>query len=147
MLVATGCSAPKSRVHGTVLYQGKPVAGGSIVLICPDNSTSPARIAEDGSYVIAAASRGHILVAIQAGRPRPSPRAQPNAKAAALKDRNSSAKGAAKTEDEAKMAALGTPRSTDTNPTGVPARYGDPNQSGLSFELVDSDQEYNVDLK
>jgi hypothetical protein len=134
-------------VHGTILYHGKPLARGTVVLISPDNSTSLARIADDGSYVIESAARGLIHVSIQAGSPRPTPRAAPNSKGAALKARSSLAKEASKTEDEAKMAVLGSSRPQQIFPPGVSERYGDPNKSGLSFELKDPDQEWSVDLK
>jgi hypothetical protein len=148
VLGAIGCSAPKSRVHGRILYKGKPVALGTVIFISPDNSTSQARIAEDGSYEIQSASRGLIHVSIQAGSRRPSPRPPPNSRAAALKAK--SAPGKTKADDESKMAIVGPPRdlpATDIFPPGLSAQYGDPNKSGLSFELTNSDQEWSVDLK
>jgi len=122
--------------------------GATIVLVSPDNSTAPAVIGADGSYIIAKASRGHILVAIQADRPRPSPRAHPNSKAAAMKTRSAVAKVAASLDDEAKMASGGhLQKAIDPAIANFPAHYGDPNKSGLSFELQEPDQEYSPDLK
>jgi len=149
LLAMSGCSEPKSRVHGKVLYKGKPLAGGTIVLVSPDNSTAQARIASDGSYEVPAASRGHILVAIQADRPRPAPRAQPNSKAVALKARDTFATDQSKSDDKAKMgkATSVPPPAGDASANNLPALYGDPNRSGLTIELVDSVQDFSVDLK
>lgn len=148
LLAIFGCSEPKSRVHGKVLYKGKPVTGGTIVLVSPDNSTAQARIASDGSYEVPAASRGHILVAIQADRPRPAPRAQPSSKAVALKGQNTFAMERSKSDDRAKtVKASAPPPAGNPSALGLPALYGDPNRSGLSIELVDSVQEFTVDLK
>src|SRR6516165_10446050 len=149
LLPIAGCSAPKSRVHGKVLYRGEPVAGGKIVFLCPDNTTAPARIASDGSYDVAKVSRGHIRVAIQADKPRPKPRAQPNSKAAAIKAKDTVTAEQAKSDDRAKGARTGEvpPPSNDTRALVLPAKYGDPNLSELSFELVDREQEYSLDLK
>jgi hypothetical protein len=157
LLMTAGCSAPKSRVHGKVLYKGKPVAGGTIVFLCPDNTTAPARIASDGSYEVAKVSRGHIRVAIQADMPRPTPRAQPNSKAVAIKAKNTFAADQSKSDDRAKGARAGPlnetsidespPPSKDSRALALPAKYGNPNVSELSFELVDREQEFSVDLK
>jgi hypothetical protein len=135
LLLSSGCSAPKSRVYGTISYQGKPLTGATIVLICPDNSTSQARVRSDGSYEIASVSRGEVKVAIQADKPRPPPRPRPDRSAMAAKD------------DQAKGAVVGARQPPEYAFASFPAKYGDPNTSGLSFELTDSDQDYSVDLK
>jgi hypothetical protein len=147
LLIAAGCSAPKSHVFGTVKYHGKPVAGATIVLMSPDNSTSQGRIRADGSYEIQSVSRGQIQVAIQADRPRPFAAARSNNRGEAIQAHGKSAKGKQDPEEEAKMALFGSPRAIDHGLAGFPAAYGDPNKSGLAFELKDPDQEYSVDLK
>src|SRR5437660_494014 len=63
LAVVAGCSAPTSTVHGTVLFQGKPLSGGSIIFFAPNQQTFAAHIQSDGSYQIASVPRGHILVA------------------------------------------------------------------------------------
>jgi len=88
-------------------------------------------------------------VAIQADKPRPKPRAQPNSKAAAIKAKDTVTAEQAKSDDRAKGARTGEvpPPSNDTRALVLPAKYGDPNLSELSFELVDREQEYSLDLK
>ncbi len=146
LLPLVGCSAPKSHVYGKILYKGKPLAGGTIVLVCPDNSTAQSRIGVDGSYEIPAVSRGHVLVAIQADRPRPKPRGRPNPKAVAVKDRNEFAKDMAKGDDQRRMAQAGPANDAQSEVVDFPKTYGDPNQSQLSFDLIDPDYDYSVDL-
>jgi hypothetical protein len=49
------------------------------------------------------------------------------------------------TEDRAKGAR---PPTAAAQPSGLlPAKFANPDSSGLSFELTAPDQEYNVDLK
>jgi hypothetical protein len=146
LLLSSGCSAPKSRVYGTISYQGKPLAGATIVLICPDNSTAQARVRSDGSYEMASVSRGEVKVAIQADKPRPPPRPRPDRSAIAVKDKNTNAKSMAANDDQAKGAVVGPRQPPEHAFASFPAKYGDPNTSGLTFELKEADQEYSPDL-
>ena len=52
MLLAalSGCAQPRSRVFGTVRFQGKPLAYGTIVFLPPDNQAYPVRLDANGSY-------------------------------------------------------------------------------------------------
>ena len=59
-----GCSGQRSDVFGTITYEGKPVKGGTIIFIAPDNRTYPGRIQDDGSYRIASVPQGKIQVAV-----------------------------------------------------------------------------------
>jgi hypothetical protein len=146
-----GCSGPRSRVYGKVVYQGKPLAGGTIVFLAPNNQTYPARIQDDGSYEMAAMPRGHILVAVQADVVRPRPRPDPGRRpAAAAKAKDSFAKGKAEFDDAAKGGSApppSAPTAAIARSVNLPVHYGDPNQSGLAFELTAAEQEYNVELK
>jgi hypothetical protein len=135
VLLATGCSAPRSHVHGTFQYRGKPLAKATIVFLAPDNSTYQARTRPDGSYEVNSVIRGHIVVAIQVDKPRP------------FFDARTNANGRVDKDSEEKMGLFGLPKTADRALAGFPAHYGDPNKSGLSFDLTEPDQEYSVDLK
>jgi hypothetical protein len=140
LITTPGCGRARSKVHGTITYHGTPLAGGTIILVGPDNQTYPARIAKDGSYKIASVPRGQILVSVQADTPRVPPRPQPGAR-----DSDAFAKGEMSLDDQSKG---GRPPAQPAGPTvTLPVRYNDPNQSGLTFELSLADQEYSVDLK
>src|SRR5215831_7895340 len=56
----SGCAQPRSRVFGTVRFQGKPLAYGTIVFLPPDNQAYPVRLDANGSYQTPPIPRGHI---------------------------------------------------------------------------------------
>jgi hypothetical protein len=137
--VAAGCSGQRSDVFGTVKYLGKPVKGGTIILIAPDNRTYPARIQDDGSYRVAGVPRGRIEVSVQGGQARVPPRPTPGAKGA-----EPASIEFEKTADKQKQAALPPPPPDGSQ---IPAQYIDPARSGLAFDLTRPEQEYSLDLK
>jgi hypothetical protein len=141
LLVAlAGCAPPRSRVHGKVVYQNKPLTEGTVIFFPPDNQTYPVAIQPDGSYQAPALPRGLIRVAVQVEEPRPAPRPDPDPKR-----RDAFAKQAASSDDAAKLARNPNPR--PIYGTRIPARFGDPNHSGLSFQLTAPDQEFVIELK
>src|SRR5262249_53154930 len=129
------------RVHGTLRYQGQPLANATIIFMAPDNQAYPARTKDDGSYQIASVPRGKIQVAIQVDEPRVPPRPAPTGGKA--DDAFAAAK--AREDDEGKQKRKGP--TTSTPGVAFPADYGDPTKSGLSFDLNDADQDYSPDLK
>jgi hypothetical protein len=139
LVTSGGCSKPRGRVHGTVRYQGKPLAGATVIFLASDNQVYPVRIQPDGSYQSPSLPQGHILVSIQVEEPRPAPRPQPGAKG-----NDPFAKGEAMTDDEAKRG--GGPARPATPAVTIPPRYADPNNSGLGFDLTGPDQEHPIDL-
>jgi hypothetical protein len=140
VVLSQGCSGgPRSDVFGTITYEGKPVKGGTIILLAPDNRTYPGRIQDDGSYRITSVPQGKIQVAVQGSPPRVKPRPAPDTKGP-----TSQAKEERKTADNQKQAALPPPPSDGLQ---IPAWYSDPTRSGLSLELGASQQEFSVDLK
>lgn len=138
---AGGCSQPRSRVHGTVHYQGKPLSGATVIFLAPDNQAYPASTKADGSYEIAGVPRGQIRVSIQVPPPPSPPRPEPRAKG-----RDALAKREASEDDTGKKARL-PPEPPGPPAARIPSHYGDPNRSGLSFELKSPEQEYPIDLK
>ncbi|HTU89964.1 MAG TPA: hypothetical protein VMF69_07700 [Gemmataceae bacterium] len=136
-----GCGQqPRSRVYGTVRYQGKPLGGGTIVFVASDNRTYPVQIQADGSYQIDSLPRGHVQVAIQQGPPRTSPRPQ-----LAAKGEDSSGMSAAKFDD---AGPKGRRKQKTATPGGtIPPQYANSERSGLSFDLISAEQEHSIDLK
>jgi hypothetical protein len=135
----TGCGPAHSRVHGTVNFQGQPLARGTIIFLAADNRAYPVKIKADGSYEIAELPRGFIKVSLLAAEERRPPlRGAPGAN-----EDDDFAKAKAEQDNAAKKGPrLPPPASAVTLPT----QYGDPESSGLSFELG-LDREYSVDLK
>jgi hypothetical protein len=129
-LLLPGCDAPRSRVHGTVKVQGRPVTGGTIIFQTKDPQAFAAELKADGSYEVSGLPRGTIRVSVQPLPPKGPGKSVGGPGGAA--------------PDPAKQAPPDPPP-----PPGpvVPTLYADANTSGLSFELKDQDQEYSVDLK
>jgi hypothetical protein len=135
-----GCASPRGRLHGTVRHQGKPLTGATIIFLASDNQTYPVRLAPDGTYQVASLPQGHIRVSIQVDEPRIPPRAAP----APGKAEDTLAAAREKDDDAAKQGRK--PSATATEAPNLLARYTDPNQSGLEFDLTGADQDYSPDL-
>jgi hypothetical protein len=112
----------------------------TIVFFASDNRAYPVPIQPDGSYTIASLPQGPIRVGIQIDLPRVPPRPAPGAKG-----EDAFAAAQARGDDAAK----GARQPAAASPEGVafPARYGDPRESGLGFELDSPDREYSLDLQ
>lgn len=138
-----GCDMPRSRVHGTVKYQGKPVTGGTVIFLTRDNMTYVADLQSDGTYSVTGIPRGPVRVSVQQPPPRPAPRSQ-TAPKGGWKDAPE-----ALADDKAKRGRQAEAPPADPIPTGprIPAIYADPGKSGLVFELTQADQQYDIDLK
>jgi len=141
LLGVGGCGAPRSKIHGTIHYNGQPLARGTIIFLAPDNQAYPARIRSDGSYQVASLPRGRILVGIQVEEPRVPPRPAPK------EDATDELAAAKAREDDANKQRHKKPNAPVDPSVQFPSTYGDPTQSGLSLELKEADQEYSLDLK
>jgi hypothetical protein len=137
-ILAVGCGGGVSRgkVHGKIQYQGKPVASGMVILMGSDNLTYVGDIISDGTYTVDRVPYGPIKVSIQQAPPRPAPRPNPG----------SQGKGVM---SEGKDATRPPPPPAEPKITGpvIPPSYGDPNNSGLKFDMNSADFEWSVDLK
>jgi hypothetical protein len=134
MWCALGCGAPRSRVHGVVRFQGKALTAGTVGLVASDNQTHLAPIGKDGHYEIDGVARGQVKVSIQVPFFRVQPKWQPD-------------KGGPDNSEKAKD-DQGVREMPPQGPiVPLPEHYSDANRSGLSFQLTQPDQEYNIDLK
>ncbi len=140
LVAALGCGdRPRARVHGTVTYEGKPLAGAIVTFFAADNQNYTADTRPDGTYEVAGVPRGPVRVAVQMPPPRPKPRPDPMP---------GKSNEQALAEDRAKSARPpADPPPAGPAVGGLPAKYQSPNSSGLSFELKDPDQKYNIDLE
>lgn len=142
LFTLTGCGDyPRGRVHGTVLYQGKPVTHAVITFLTKDNQAYRADIGKDGTYEVPNVVRGPVRVSIQQVAPSVKPRPDPDLK------RKGPGVGEAKDDPAARAAR--DPAPSEPVPMGpmIPTKYADANTSGLSFELTGADQEWSIDLK
>ncbi|QVL30461.1 hypothetical protein KIH39_16560 [Telmatocola sphagniphila] len=141
LLSLAGCGGdlPRSRVHGKITLNGKPLTESTVVFLTQDKKTTLVKLRNDGTYSVDGVVQGPVEVCIQQDLPKVGPR--PNPTRAAQKPKNSEAK------DQQKVVEDAPPASTPIERKVVlPVKYGDPKQSGLRFELKEKDQEWSVEL-
>jgi hypothetical protein len=129
-LLASGCGSNTSTVVGKVTYQGKPVAGGSVIVYCPDKQIVRSTIGTDGTYSIPNVPSGQAIVTVQ------SPARTP----AGLRMKQSlppSSGGPIPLTVEA----------NDPARVLIPQRYALPEESGLSVVVDRGQVTYDIDLK
>lgn len=68
---AAGCGSDTATVSGVVTYQGRPAAGGSVILHGPDSQLARGVIGPDGRYSIPNAPRGSAQVTVQSHARQP----------------------------------------------------------------------------
>lgn len=142
----TGCGdAPRSQVRGRITLNGQPLTNCVVMFFGQDKQVYRADLRADGTYTVDGVPRGPIRVAIQQEAPRPAPRPMSGAgvggKAASAEIAKDDQKGASRMpepEPEPKLKSFGPP---------LPAKYAQPDTSGLAFELNEPSQEWSVDLK
>lgn len=147
LLFCLGCGVQRSRVYGTVRYNGRPLTGATVIFLAHDNQAYPVDVKTDGFYERSGVPRGPVRVAVQVAEPRPKPRPDPNPEDLGPKVGDNFARAAAKADDAGKLARLQEAPPAPPPGPRIPPHYSDPNRSGLSFELKEPDQEYNIDLK
>jgi hypothetical protein len=137
-LLTSGCFGdyPRATVYGEVKYQGEPVTGATVMFLTRDNQVYRAEISADGSYEVAGVPKGQVRVCIQQARPTVMPRPDPPPGANPNKPAMS----------EARDANWKPPPPIEKGPK-IPEKYGDPNQSGLTFDLTQERQQWSIDLK
>jgi hypothetical protein len=138
-VLAAGCGGdvPRSTVTGTVKFRGQPLREASVVFLASDNSTHALILDEAGRYKVDGVARGKVRVVVQA---------EPESAASSRPERpvmraggGEAAKDAARRQAEPPAPALkaGPP---------IPAKYANPDTSGLSFDLTEANQTYDIDL-
>jgi hypothetical protein len=141
-----GCSEAHSRVYGKVQYQGKPLAGATVTFFGANNKTYTADTGPDGTYDLPAVVRGPLRVSVQLQPHRPTARpVPPEGRVGA--GRSTGDPVAAAKDNAAREAAPPPPPKSQAAGVQLPARYADPNSSGLSLDLTEPEKKYDIDLK
>ncbi|MBN9119970.1 MAG: carboxypeptidase regulatory-like domain-containing protein [Planctomycetes bacterium] len=136
LVVLAGCDRPRSQVSGTVRHKGTPLPKVFVIAIAADNQTYTAATGPDGRYALTGVPRGAIRVAVQVPESAP-----PQGEKGAVADRSGS-----KSDDDAITKGGKAASSPPARPRPELAKYLDPNTSGLSFDLRDPEQTYDINL-
>jgi hypothetical protein len=136
----TGCGGGVQRgtVQGTLKYQGKPLAGSTVIFLASDNQTHRAEIGKDGTYSIPGVAYGKVQVSIQQEVARVPIRPQ--------FEQNRQGKGGVAESKDSQIPPP-PPSVAPKLAYTLPPLYADPTNSGLSFELNSADMEWSSDLK
>ena len=123
LLAAVGCGSRRATVYGKVTVHGKPVTEGTVSFVGANNEIASATLDGEGNYASPKVPRGTVKVGVQTLNQVQINRASANRP-----------KGAPPLP------------SSLTNLIPVPAKYADPQTSGLSCDVQQARQEFNIDL-
>ena len=134
-ILFTGCEKKyaRGRIHGKITYQGIPVTNTTLIFLGVDNMAYRAELNEQGTYSLDGVPIGPLKVSLQQAVPRVPKKADPDLNA--------------KEGGEKKDASLPPPSIAIKPSFQLPPSYANPEQSGLSFEFKQSNQEWSIDLK
>ena len=104
-------------------YQGKPLRMGSINVVGGDGLIRAGTIQDDGSYTVTGISTGTIKIAVSS----PNPKKQ-------------------KVGSKPKSGAVPEPSADASKWFAIPEKYGDFEQSGLTFELRRGANRFPIEL-
>jgi hypothetical protein len=147
LVLATGCGS-RGIITGKVNHQGKAMPGGMVIFIHERKGAFSAQIKEDGSYKIADVPSGAVKIGVlppavvksawhgapptdadleklQAGLPKEQPRISNEALKEKMGIRPAPPKGKA---------------------VHLPEKYGDPEQSGLTYTVIGGPQTHDINL-
>ncbi len=135
ILLAAGCGS-KGVVSGKVLYQGKPVRGGSVSFILEGGGTMFSPIEEDGSYTIPNVPPGTVKITVETESFRPT---------VMQRDASGGAPEFMKKYIQEKEPQLLEQRAKRY--VKIPPQYSDPDKSNLTYVVKSGKQEHDIDLK
>ena len=123
LLCITGCSGGMADLEGTVSYQRKIVASGSVTVVGKDGGTHSGTIGPDGAYRITGIPIGSAKVAVSSIDPR-------------------------KTQTRSRKKGDAPTKQTETSGGfSVPSNYSDPATSPLQLELKSGTNRWDIDLR
>lgn len=126
--LATGCGGQANgTISGTVTYQGKALPGGTVTFVPEAGAPVHAEIQSDGSYRMSNAPLGPVKIGVQT-------------KSAQKAPSSSSMPRNPKDFEKFKSAMMNTE-------SLIPAKYTDPNNSGLTYTVTKGKQQHDIELK
>lgn len=121
VLVAAGCGGGpgQAEVSGTVRFEGRPLASGTVTFVGADGAKSHSGIGPNGEYRVQGVARGMAQIGVVS---------HPRVPAGLMKP------------------GPGQPAAKSEPGPAVPARYGDPAASGLSCDVSAAAQTHDIEL-
>lgn len=150
LLVLLGCGGNKSggEISGTVTYQGKPLAEGTVAFHpVSGKETFGTQIEEDGSYRISNVPPGDMKVTVETG---PLGKIPDVAVKRAQKMLKSGGKQYTKEEIknlDPRMRRAALENITPGRYLSLPPQYANPDQSGLTYTVTEGKQQHDIELK
>jgi hypothetical protein len=135
-----GCGS-KGTVSGKVLYQGKPLPGGTVTFL-QEQGAFHSVIHEDGSYRVTGVSPG--LATITVSSPDP-PIPQPRTLSMEKMAEKATSRKIEIPPEVAKH--MGDPEAGKRRYMAIPSKYKDEKKSGLSYTVKSGSQNYDIDLE
>jgi hypothetical protein len=140
LLLGTAGCASKGDISGKVLYQGKPLPGGTVTFLpAGGKGAFNSSIQKDGSYSLTKVPPGEVTITVETESKKPAPQTTPQAAAKARRYIE-------------KMQKNWPGRTLSRLPSKeqyvpIPASYKDPEKSGLTYTVTGGTQTYDIELK
>jgi len=134
LLLPAGCGGGKSDVTGKVIYQGKTVLFGTVIMQGPDRIPMTGTIQSDGTYVVQGVASGNVLIGVVSRDP---------GVLAGSKGRRRVDMGDA---NGGSLESTVAPIIERSKWFPIPQKYEDPAQSGLQATIKSGAQNYDINL-
>jgi hypothetical protein len=136
LLGLTGCSS-RGTVSGKVTYRKQSLGGGTVIFYSEGKGTFRATIKDDGTYTIADLPTGTVRIAVVG----PTVNTGPG-------NRYRKVPKGVEIPEESKDNPLYGPAQKSSGKKGVklPERYGDPDKSQLTYEVISGQQTKDLPL-
>jgi hypothetical protein len=131
-LLGTGCGGAKSEVSGTVTYQGKPLPLGTVTFIGADNQAVGSSAITGGKYAMAKLPAGPVKIIVTV---------PPYSEFPGRRGKHVSPEKQAPKDEEPPSPPKRVPRVV------IPEKYGNPDESGLTYTVQPGPQEHNIELE
>ncbi|MGH7221696.1 MAG: carboxypeptidase-like regulatory domain-containing protein [Gemmataceae bacterium] len=122
-MAGMGCGKSKkgAKVSGTVKYQGQPLPSGSVTFFDAKKQIVGTATIKDGSYSMVDVPTGNVMISVTTP-----PSFKPDPK---------------------HPAPQGMKGSPPPQSVPIPLQYGNPEKSGLSYEVKSGKQDHPIDLR
>jgi len=141
LLLSAGCSS-KGAVTGKVLYQGKPLPGGTVTFFCGSKGTFTSPIKEDGSYNVDKVPAGDVKIGVETQSLNRNRGAIPK-----MPDGYKEKFKSMIPQDVDAGEVMPGFASSPGKYVSIPEHYSDPEKSGLTYTVTGGQQPHDIELK